>query len=538
MSRKILGLDIGSHSIKAVLLREGFGRIEPVTYIDKNLANGDVRGLIRSIFQEGNLNPDMVVSSVPGNTVSVHYLQLPFSDESKISRVIPNEIENLTPFHLDEMVIDQIILSKGNGASPGNGTSVCVALMKKQTLQDHIDTLKDASVDAKIIELESLALYHAFMQWYRTEDTVALLDIGAERSNLCIVSKGKPALVRTFLRGGNNVTAAIKDACGGSTEEAEGRKLGSEVSLSRVVSGEDSGNNGSQSSVGTGTNSVPDLSSAIMGGLAPLVTELIQSLHAYEINSDETVSKLYISGGGARLRNLDKFLSLELHMDVERFSIPGDFIQRLQADEDAGLSLSTGIGLALCGTRRKHTSGINFKKGEHVSRKESAVNTGRIIYIIAAVIAVTILGLADFYLNFRYREARYNEIRAEMRRVFTETFPEARNIVDENQQFRSSVDELRKKVEALGGGTKGVITSLDILNTLSEKVPKDLQVNVDDIMIDKSKVRIQGETDSFESVEKIKKEFESVSFFKKVDVSDAKLSADQQKVKFRIIADM
>ena len=119
-----------------------------------------------------------------------------------------------------------------------------------------------------------------------------------------------------------------------------------------------------------------------------------------------------------------------------------------------------------------------------------------------------------------------------------EAFPEAKNIVDEVQQSKSAVEELRKKVEALGGGSKGVITSLDTLNTLSEKVPKDMQVDVDDIMIDKNKIRVQGETDSFESVEKLKKEFETVSFFKKVDVSDAKLSADQKKVKFRIIIDM
>src|SRR3972149_6092122 len=246
MSRKILGLDIGSYSIKAVLIKEGFGKVEPVSFIEKRLINrdvggdirGDVQGLIRSIFQEGHLKPDIVVSSVAGNNVSVHYLNIPFSDESKISRVVPNEVENLIPFHLEDMVIDQIILSKGNGAKPASGgSSVCVALIRKQTLQHHIDTLKEASVDSKVIELESLAFYHAFMQWYRTEDTVALLDIGAERSNLCIVAKGKPALVRTFVRGGDGVTAAIKDACGGSTEEAEGRKLSSEINLSRVISG-------------------------------------------------------------------------------------------------------------------------------------------------------------------------------------------------------------------------------------------------------------------------------------------------------------
>ena len=121
MARKILGLDIGSHSIKAVLVKEGFGRIEPLRFIEKRLMNGDVQGLIRSIYQEGHLRPDIVVSSVAGNNVSVHYLNIPFSDESKISRVVPNEVENLIPFHLEDMVIDQVILSKGNGAKPNGG---------------------------------------------------------------------------------------------------------------------------------------------------------------------------------------------------------------------------------------------------------------------------------------------------------------------------------------------------------------------------------------------------------------------------------
>ncbi|MCC6543234.1 MAG: pilus assembly protein PilM [Nitrospirae bacterium] len=570
MSRKILGLDIGSHSIKAVLVKEGFGKIEPVRYIEKPRINGDVQGLIRSIFQEAHLKPDIVVSSVAGTNVSVHYLQIPFSDESKISRVVPNEVENLIPFHLEDMVIDQVILSKGNGAKPsGGGSSVCVALIKKQTLQHHIDMLKEASVDSKIIELESLAFYHAFMQWNKTEDTVALLDIGAERSNLCIVAKGKPVSVRTFTRGGDSATAAIKDACGGSMEEAEERKLSSEITLSRVIVGtelnaapdkgsqtmtdqeipkpvmddmpderepafpdEDTGNNGSHQ------NTEEIISSAVKKGLSPLVTELMQSIHAYESQNNDEVSKLYISGGGARLRNLEKFLSMELHMDVDKFSIPGEFLQKLQIQADAGHTLSTGIGLALCGTRRKQSTGINFKKGEQISRKESNVNIRRTIYIIAAIITVSILGFADFYYNVHYREERYNAIKKEMRKVFMETFPETKNIVDENQQFKSSVEEMRKKVEALGGGTKGEVTSLDILNVISEKIPKEMQVDVDDIMIDKSKLRVQGETDSFESVEKIKKEFESVGFFKKVDVSDAKLSADQKKVKFRIIIDM
>ena len=119
-----------------------------------------------------------------------------------------------------------------------------------------------------------------------------------------------------------------------------------------------------------------------------------------------------------------------------------------------------------------------------------------------------------------------------------ETFPEARNVVDENQQLKSAVDELRKKVAALGGGAGRGMTSLDLLNTITEKIPKDITVNIDDLMMDKTKIKVQGNTDSFENVERIKREFETIPFFKKVEVSDAKLAADQKKVKFRIIVDL
>ena len=103
------------------------------------------------------------------------------------------------------MVIDQFILSKnnGNGSSGGNGkslhsSSVCVALINKNTLQGHLDTLKSAHIEPKVIELEPLALYQTLMEWHKTDDTVAVLDIGASRSNLCIVSKGKPVSISSM----------------------------------------------------------------------------------------------------------------------------------------------------------------------------------------------------------------------------------------------------------------------------------------------------------------------------------------------------
>ena len=348
------------------------------------------------------------------------------------------------------------------------------------------------------------------MQWYRTDDTVALLDIGASRSNLCIVSKGKPKCVRTFNRGGNDITSAIQNSLGISFEEAEQKK---------ISAGENQSNE-------------------IIKGLAPLLAELKQSLHSYEIEQNDLITRVYISGGSTRLLNIDRILNTELGIEVEHLTVPKDILQKLSNDEDAGFIITTGIGLALRGVQKKTTLGLNFRKGESFHRKETKENTGKLIYLITAVLSVILIVAVDFYFKSHYIEERYKSIRTEIRKVYMETFPEAKNIVDEGQQFKSAVDDLKKKVSSLGGGKNKGITSLDLLTIITEKIPKEISVNVDDLLIDKTKIKVQGDTDSFENVEKIKKEFETIPLFKKVDVGDAKLSADQKKVKFRIIADL
>lgn len=551
MSRKIVGLDIGSHSIKVVLARERLGRVDLLQFYEKPLTGDGVQELIRSIFKEKGLHPDVVVSSVPGNVVSVHYLQIPFSDETKIGQVVPYEVESIVPFPLEDMVVDQFILSKSNGAGPNNGSSVCVALIRKSTLQSHIDTLKGVYIDPKVIELEPLAIYHAFMEWYKTEDTVAILDIGASRSNLCIVSRGKPRYVRTFNRGGNAITSAIEEALGISFDEAEQKKTSTGIILndeSDSLPKESppplsspatlSGGEGEGGGTEGGGNERETISSAIKRGLTPLIVEMKQSLRAYEIQQKDPITKLYIAGGSARLLNIGRLLNSELGIEVEPLSMPKEMAQRLPGGEDTGFVIPTGMGLVLRGARKKQALGLNFRKGEYFHRKEAKETTGRLVYIIIAIAAVILLGSMDFYVRYHFRETRYETIRSDIRKAYMETFPDARNIVDEGQQLKSAVDELRKKVAAIGGGKEKGITSLDLLSAINEKIPKEIQVNIDDLLIDKTRIRIQGDTDSFENVERIKREFETIPFFKKVDVGDAKLAADQKRVKFRIIVDM
>lgn len=521
MARHILGIDIGSYSVKAVLAKEKFGRFEFMRFIEKTINGNNVQEIIASLLQEENLHPDMIVSSIPGNSVSIHYLTIPFSDETRIKQVLPYEVESITPFPIEDMIIDQFILSKMNGKAPDGGSSVVVALIKKDILRQYIENLKEAKIDPEIIELEPLSLYHTFIQWYKTEDTIGLLDIGGSRSNLCIVRKGKPALIRTFKRGGDQVTTAIMES---PIMESPGIDFDEADKKKTILHPEESENE-------------HILSEVIKKGLSPLVNELRQTLHAFEIQYDEPVSRIYLSGGGTLLHNIDQYLSEELGITIEFITPPQEELQRLPEDRGRISIFLTAIGLVLRGRPGRKAIGLNFRKGEYFHKKETKEIRGKLIYMGIALLVLIILAGTDFYMRYHYRVIRYRDIKSGIRKLYIETFPGAKNIVDEVQQLKSAVEELKKKVVALGGGKEG-ISSIALLKAISEKIPEDIKVNIDDFLLDKSRIRIQGDTASFENVERIKRELEKIPFFKNVVVGDAKLAADQKRVKFRIIADI
>src|SRR5690349_20004645 len=110
---------------------------------------------------------------------------------------------------------------------------------------------------------------------------LAIIDVGATNTTLCLIHEGRPAVLRTVLWGGNHLppALAVRYAC--SFAEAERRKR------ARAVQEVDA-------------------------WLAPLLTELRVSLHAYEGTAHQRLSHCWVSGGGSKLRELSGHVAHEL----------------------------------------------------------------------------------------------------------------------------------------------------------------------------------------------------------------------------------
>ena len=103
-SRRVLGLDIGSYSVKAVELRAGlrdleFLRLEEARF-SLEASPEEREATIQLFLAEMELDREFTVCALPTERVTQRHLRFPFSGAKRIESAIPFELEEDLPFPL------------------------------------------------------------------------------------------------------------------------------------------------------------------------------------------------------------------------------------------------------------------------------------------------------------------------------------------------------------------------------------------------------------------------------------------------------
>jgi len=103
--------------------------------------------------------------------------------------------------------------------------------------------------------------------------------------------------------------------------------------------------------------------------------------------------------------------------------------------------------------------------------------------------------------------------------------------------MRVQVDEMRKTAGMFTSGGKGR-SVLDLLEDLPKRVPADLDVKVSRVVIDTEGVVIKGTTDTFNTVDSIKKGLDGSSLLSAVTISSANLDRSGNRVQFELRSEL
>jgi type IV pilus assembly protein PilM len=240
-SRSIVGLDIGSSSVKAVELKAaGKGYrvaaystepVPPDSIVDGAIIDGGaVAEAIRRVFQAKAFKTKEVVASLSGNAVIVKKISLPVMTVAELDESIYWEAEQYIPFDIQDVNLDYQILDGGRGEAGGTMDVLLVAA-KKEKIADYTGVIAQAGRTPVIVDVDAFALQNAYELNYGFEagSVVVLLNAGASAININIVAGEQSVFTRDISLGGNAYTEAVQRELNLPFDSAEQLKKGMPV---------------------------------------------------------------------------------------------------------------------------------------------------------------------------------------------------------------------------------------------------------------------------------------------------------------------
>ena len=301
----ILGLDIGSHSIKGIILEQtksglvlknmGLVQLPPQAILDGEIQEKEiVTSAIKNLIKMLKIKVKNVCTSISGYSVIIKKISLPRSTREELSQNIEVEAEQFIPFDISEVNVDFMILGEEEGQD--EQMEVILVAAKKDVIETYMDLLMEAGLTPNIIDVDVFALENAFTHSYpKHTGTVALIDIGANKVNINIIKEGISLFTKDAAMGGARITQDIQDTFEEMEyETAEGIKLG-----------------GAEAPEAGTVEEIVARAAENWTAEAQRAMEFLESSYA-----GEKVEEVFLSGGSCRIQGLDSFFQKELGVPV------------------------------------------------------------------------------------------------------------------------------------------------------------------------------------------------------------------------------
>ncbi|MCU0620596.1 MAG: pilus assembly protein PilM [Gemmatimonadales bacterium] len=336
--RTTVGLDIGSGLIKLVAIQHGAG--EPVltkvaftSVVDDAIVEGEVMDpgivaeAIRGLMASAGIKTKQVVTAVGGRDVIIKKITMDRMKEAEAREVIRWEAEQHVPFDMENVELDfQILDPEGDGLQ----MTVLLVAAKRELIETKHSLLGDVGVEPSIIDVDAFALHNAFELNYpeAMKGIVGLVNIGHETTNVNILDDGVPVLTRDIPVGTRRFREDMQRERGMSAETADRLLQGGEMS--------------------------PELEPFLesRGEELAVGIERAAAFLQSATRSSVGLSRLYTTGGGARIPGLNRVLADRLRLPVqlanpiEKLRVADGVLDMMVVDEVAPL-LMLPIGLAL-----------------------------------------------------------------------------------------------------------------------------------------------------------------------------------------------
>ncbi|MCE5312816.1 MAG: type IV pilus assembly protein PilM [Nitrospiraceae bacterium] len=337
-----IGLDIGSNSLKVAQISSTKAGHELSLFNMLPLSQGvivdglisDPSALVSSIKElirtAGIKSKDVNIGISGHSSVIVKKISLPLATYEELSATIMSEAEQYIPFDISEVNLDFDIL--GSKKDEEDMMDVLLVAVKKNVMDAYTAAVIEAGLNPVVLDIDSFALSNIFELNYPEEiqKNVALVNVGASKTNINILQAGLPVFTRDSAVGSNYHTEELCRSFNIDWENAERLKKGQPI---EKVSPEEAG-------------------MVLSAASDEIFAEIYRSFEYFRSSiSEEEISEVFLTGGAALIRGFQDAMIERLSAKVV---IPDPFRNIYISSKlddgyirDAGPAAAVALGLAI-----------------------------------------------------------------------------------------------------------------------------------------------------------------------------------------------
>ncbi len=335
-----VGLEVGTSALKVVELRPGNPpslsalamRPMPPGLIQEDRVT-DAQGLaeeIKALFHDAGIHRRFTVTAVSNRQAITRNIHVPRMSVQELDEAIKWEAERYIPFPIDEVILDYFVLDNPEDVEEGGQLEVVIAAARLDEVTQQVEYLKLAGLEPHVIDVKPFSLLRSLKGsllgehlskttlsgsvYTEANEVGVVLEIAASTSTITLVRGQRVLMNRPLSVSGDHFTAAIQRAFGLDFDSAEDVKLEYGTATIPTEDEEDLLNfdaKREQFSPGRVYESLRPV-------LVDLTTDIRRSLEFFRVQSgDANISRMLVTGGGAKLRGLPEAIGDALGFRVE-----------------------------------------------------------------------------------------------------------------------------------------------------------------------------------------------------------------------------
>lgn len=322
----VVGIDIGTSSIKAVVIASAGPHLELTSWAVEPIMNGNVKAALEQILLKTQQAGAVPVTAVSGKGTLIRYVDLPRMPLEDLRKSFAYDMDKYFPFDPQSIYTDCFILDQN---AKDKRMPVLVAAVKKELIDERMKLFKEAGTELSHITINSIATANAFERLgaplLKTDNAKAVLDIGGSVSTLLVIKDRSPRFTRDIFIGSQEMTRQIANNLGIDAAQAERLKC--------VPGGREK-----------------DVLEACDAALNHLSGELRLSLDYFMTEKNVQIDEFFLVGGGSMLSGIESFFEKNLGMSVRRWDPLAGLGVKTQGGGDlrafsSQLCVAVGLGL-------------------------------------------------------------------------------------------------------------------------------------------------------------------------------------------------